>query len=82
MCHRWYHTFVEKTTVYLPEDLKQSLQRMAAVSGRSEAALIREALAAHLRTSDRLRPRGRLFASGAPSLAEHADEALAGFGER
>jgi plasmid stability protein len=74
--------FVNKTTVYLPEDLKQSLRRMAAVSGRSEAALIREALTAHLRTSDCPRPRGSLFASGDPSLAEHAEEALAGFGER
>lgn len=73
---------MNKTTVYLPEDLKRSLQRMAAESGRSEAELIREAVAAQVRASDRPRPRGRLFASSDRALAEHADEALAGFGER
>jgi len=81
-CHRWYHTLVNKTTVYLPEDLKQSLRRIAAVSGRSEAELIREAVAARVRATDHPRPRGQLFTSGNSSLAEHAAEALAGFGER
>lgn len=73
---------MKKTTVYLPDELKQSLRRMAAVSGRSEAELIREAVAALTRVSDRPRPRGRLFASGDDSLAERAEEALAGFGDR
>ncbi|HUY54469.1 MAG TPA: CopG family transcriptional regulator [Candidatus Nanopelagicaceae bacterium] len=73
---------MNKTTVYLPEDLKQSLRRMAAVTGRSEAELIREAVAAQVRVSDHPRPRGQLFTSGDSSLAEQADEALAGFGER
>jgi 16S rRNA U516 pseudouridylate synthase RsuA-like enzyme len=73
---------VEKTTVYLPEAMKQSLRRMAAASGRSEAALIREAIGTLVREGDQPRPRGGLFASGDPSLAEHADEALAGFGDR
>ena len=73
---------MNKTTVYLPEDLKQSLQRMAAVTGRSEAELIREAVAARVRVSDHPRPRGQLFTSGDSSFAEHAAEALAGFGER
>jgi hypothetical protein len=73
---------VKKTTVYLPDDLKQSLERMADASGRSKAQLIREAVAALTRTADLPRPQGRLFASGDPSLAEHVDEALAGFGDR
>ena len=73
---------MNKTTVYLPEDLKQSLRRMAAVSGRSEADLIREAVATWVRGSGQPRPRGQLFRSGVSSLAEHADEALSGFGER
>ena len=72
--------FMNKTTVYLPESLKQSLRRMAAVSGRSEAELIREAVAAQVRVSAQPRPRGQLFTSGDSSLAEHADEALACFG--
>jgi hypothetical protein len=73
---------VNKTTVYLPDDLKQALTRLASASGRSEADVIREAIAALARASERPRPRGGLFASGDPSLAEHAEEALAGFGER
>ncbi len=73
---------MNKTTVYLPDDLKQALQRLAAASGRSEAELIREAIAALARAAGRPRPRGRLFASGDPSLAERVDEALVGFGDR
>jgi plasmid stability protein len=72
---------VNKTTVYLPDELKQALRRMAASSGRSEADLIREAIAALTSTTDRVRPRGGLFTSGDPSLSEHADDALAGFGD-
>ncbi len=73
---------MHKTTVYLPDELRRSLRRMAAVSGRSEAELIREAITSLARASDRPRPRGRLFASGDPTLADHVDEALAGFGDR
>jgi plasmid stability protein len=73
---------VTKTTVYLPDELKQALARMAATSGRSEADLIREAIAALTRAAERPRPRGALFASGDPSLSEQVDQALAGFGER
>jgi plasmid stability protein len=73
---------VNKTTVYLPDALKQSLHRMAAESGRSEADLIREAIATKVSASDRPRPNGRLFASGDPSFAENAENTLAGFGDR
>ena len=68
--------------MYLPDELKRALERMAATSGRSEADLIREAIAALARAADRPRPRGALFASADPSLSEQVDEALAGFGER
>ena len=71
-----------KTTVYLPDELKQALTRMAALSGRSEADLIRDAIAQLTRAADRPRPRGGLYASGDPSLSERVDDALAGFGER
>jgi hypothetical protein len=73
---------VHKTTVYLPDELRRSLKRLASSSGQSEADLIRQAIAALLDASERPRPRGQLFASGDPSLSEHVDEALAGFGER
>lgn len=73
---------VVKTTVYLPDDLKEALDRLAAASGRSEADLIREAIGALARTAPRPRPRGALFAGDGPSLAERDEEALPGFGDR
>lgn len=78
----WHHMEMTKTTVYLPDDLKRDLERMAAASGRSEAQLIRDAVAALTSTAPTPRPRGGLFAGDDPSLSEHVDEALRGFGER
>lgn len=37
---------MQKTTVYIPEDLKRTLELVAAARGVSEAELIREALRA------------------------------------
>lgn len=71
-----------KTTVYLPEGLKQGLTKLAIATGRSEAELIREAVDTLVANSVRPRPRGALFHSGDPGLAANADEALVGFGER
>ncbi len=71
--------FVEKTTVYLPKELKQRIKAAARREGRSEAAVIRAAL--DLYAQPRKRPRSGLFSSGDPTLAERADEPLAeGFG--
>lgn len=73
---------MQKTTVYLPDELKQRLARAASESRRSEADLIREGIGL---ASDRVltrRPTLPLFASGIPDLAQRADEYLAGFGER
>ena len=71
-----------KTTVYLPEDLKRSVARLAATTGRSEAELIREAVAGLVANSERPRPRGGLFASDDPMLfGKNVDDAIEGFGE-
>ena len=72
---------MRKTTVYLTEELKNSLRRQAEVSGRSEAELIRQAIEAQIRGAAQMRPRGRLFASGDPLLSEQVENALLGFGE-
>jgi hypothetical protein len=71
---------VDKTTLYLPADLKAAVRRAANERGVSEAEVIRESLRATV-GQRRPRPRGGLFASGAP-IAREADERLAGFGER
>lgn len=73
---------MEKTTVYLPDDLKRALRRAARASGRSEAELIREGIGLVAGTHRVAEPRLPLFESGQPDLAEHIDEALDGFGER
>lgn len=81
ICHTRYHTSMIKTTVYLPEQLKQQLQRQAKRMGRSEAQLIRDAVERAVQERPPPRPRLPLFASNDPNLAERVDEALAGFGE-
>ena len=73
---------MKRTTVYLPDELKAALERTAEAQGKSEAEVVRSALAAA--TGDQVHPRPRLplFDSGDPTLAEQIDEALAaGFGE-
>lgn len=71
---------MEKTSVYLPTDLKLALRRAARRRRMSEAALIRESIR-HAVLDDRQAPRGGLFESGAP-IARQADEHLRGFGDR
>jgi hypothetical protein len=73
---------MKKTTVYLPDELSRDLKRAAAESGRSKAELIREGIASVVEAKLTPRPRGPLFSSGDPTLAERVDELLAeGFGE-
>ena len=73
---------MRRTTVHLPDDLKVALERTAAAQGKSEAEVVRGAIA--LATADQAHPRPRLplFDSGDASLAERVDDELAaGFGE-
>ena len=72
---------MQKTTVYVPDELKHALAQAAAARGCSEAELIREALRAITAGAATPRPRLPLFKSRKPRLAERVDEALAGFGE-
>jgi hypothetical protein len=68
---------MKKTTVYLPDDLKEALEREALRRDKSEAQLIREAIAAAVA---RPRPQGGLFS--AEPFAHRVDELLAGFDGR
>jgi metal-responsive CopG/Arc/MetJ family transcriptional regulator len=72
--------WVEKTTVYLPDELKAQVKRAARLRGVSEATVIRDAIRAAV-SETRPRPRGGLYASDA-LVADRVDELLAGFGER
>jgi hypothetical protein len=81
MCHMaWCVAW--RTTIYLPDELKAALGQTAAVTGTSEAEIVRGAVAAA--TAEHLCPPPRvpLFASGDSTLAERVDDVLAaGFGE-
>jgi len=78
-----YPIHMVKTTVYLPEDLKQRLEEAARVSGESEARIIRSALEGWLESLVP-RPRSSMMGTidfGDPDLALKVDEVLAeGFG--
>ncbi len=67
----------QKTTIYLPQDLKAAVEREARRRGTSEAAVIRDAIAAMV-----ARPEPTVGFIDAEPIAERVDEHLAGFGER
>ncbi|WP_343600041.1 CopG family transcriptional regulator [Mycobacterium sp.] len=71
---------MDKTTVYLPDELKAAVKRAAKQRGVSEAEVIRDSIRAGV-AGARPRPRGGLFAGPEPA-ARRVDELLAGFGER
>lgn len=72
---------VKKTTVYLPDELKDKLKRAATESGQSEADLIREGIANIVELRLTPKPRAPLWSAGG-NLARHVDEILAeGFGQ-
>ncbi len=70
---------MDKTTIYLPAELKSAIRRAARRRGISEAAVIRNSIRSAI-GDERPRPRGGLLASGAP-IAREADRHLPGFGE-
>lgn len=71
-----------KTTVYLPEELKETLEKAAAERGLSEAELIRQAIRELVGDAPPVRPRIPLSQAplGDPTAAARADELLDGFG--
>ena len=71
-----------KTTVYLPPELKRALRRVAAQRRCSEAELVREAVSRLTGEAAAAVPTLPLFRSTGPSIAEHVDRALEGFGLR
>ena len=73
---------MRRTTIYIPDDLKEALERAAAAEGRSEAEVVRSALATATAEHTYPPPCLPLFSSADPTLAERVDEELAnGFGE-
>ena len=71
---------MDKTTVYLPVELKTALRRVARERGVSEAEVIRESIRRAV-SGEPQRPRPGLFAGSEP-VARDADAHLHGFGQR
>jgi metal-responsive CopG/Arc/MetJ family transcriptional regulator len=71
---------VNKTTIYLPDDLRDGVKREARRRGVAEAEVIREAIR-QLVAKDRPRPRGGFIQGDGSSIAENIDEWMKGFGE-
>jgi hypothetical protein len=69
-----------KTTVYLPEDLKAAISRVAAENATSEAEIIREALRDRVHRDSTGLPLVPLFPEGLgdETVAERVDELLHG----
>jgi predicted transcriptional regulator len=53
----WYLRWMEKTTLYLPTELQAGLRDISRRTGRSQAALIREALGQYIAAQERPWPR-------------------------
>jgi len=71
---------MEKTTVYLPRDLKTAVKNVARRRGVSEADVIRESIRAAVGDT-KPRARGGLYSSPEP-IARRCDDLLQGFGDR
>ena len=56
---------MDKTTVYLPDDLKAAVKRAAKQRGVSEAEVIRESIRMGV-SADKPRPRGALYSGREP----------------
>ncbi|HEU4888856.1 MAG TPA: CopG family transcriptional regulator [Thermoanaerobaculia bacterium] len=74
---------MKKTTLYLPDDLKEQVEKVARAERRSEADIIREAIATAVERRSPPEPRIPLpgVKLGNRSVAERAAELMDGFGE-
>ena len=73
---------MRKTTIYLPDELKKRVEKVARTSGKSEADVIRDAINAATRDAGAPAPRIPLMDRGLgdPTIAENVDALLESFG--
>lgn len=72
---------MHKTTIYLDDRVYARIRRLAAATGRTQAMIIREALAAYTGEGARLPTSIGAGRSGSKDTSERSEELLAGFGE-
>jgi hypothetical protein len=73
---------MKKTTIYLPDELKQRLGEIARSTGRPEAQVIRDAISTATREASTPMPHVPLMKRGLgdPTIAESVDVLLERFG--
>jgi Arc/MetJ-type ribon-helix-helix transcriptional regulator len=78
----WYTYGMKKTTIYLPDELKKRIEKVARSTGKAEAEVIREAISAATRDAGAPAPRIPLMERGLgdPTIAENVDALLESFG--
>jgi len=74
---------MKKTTIYLPDEMKADIEKIASAENRSEADVIRDAILQRIATRTSPAPRIPLFETqlSDPTVAERVEELLEGFGE-
>jgi Ribbon-helix-helix protein, copG family len=70
---------MEKTTVYLPADLKAGIKRLAKLRNVSEAEVIRDSIRTAVK-AERPKPTPGILRDAEP-ISHRVDELLKGFGE-
>jgi hypothetical protein len=73
---------MRKTTIYLPDQLKRRIEKVARTTGKSEADVIRDAIDSATLVAGAPVPRIPLMDGGLgdPNLAENVDALLESFG--
>ena len=73
---------MRKTTIYLPDELKKRVEKVARTSGKSEADVIRDAISDATMAASAPVPRIPLMDRGLgdPTIAENVDALLESFG--
>ena len=72
-----------KTTVYIDNEVALALRQLSGVQGRSQAELIRDALANYTKSVARPAPTGLgKYRSGEPDVAQRAKDILASAAKR
>ena len=74
---------MKKTTLYLPDELKERIESLARAEGRSEADVIRDAISTAVEARRPPEPRLPLpgVKLGNATIAERAGDLMDGFGE-
>ena len=81
--HVWYtYGAMKKTTLYLPDELKKRIEKVAKIERKSEADVIRDAISSVVGVLDVPEPRLPLSQKGLgdPTIAERVDDLMEKFG--